>query len=418
MKKRVVVTGVGTVSCFGMDPEVFYQSLMEGKSGVRFIDSFDVSAYPTKFAAPIVNFDTEGYLDKKQSRRVDPFISYAIVAGKKALEYAGFSLNDLSSLDKAKCGVIVGSGMGGMKMFGECADIIHAKGYKRLTPFFIPYIITNMASGLLSMEIGFEGPNYSISTACATANNSIISAMNHIRRGEADLMICGGTEAAINDIGLSGFLACRALSEREGDPTKASRPWDKGREGFVMGEGAAVLVIESLEHAKKRGAKILAELAGGFCNADAYHLTDPRPDGSAVARCMDLAIKDADLEVSKINYVNAHATSTLVGDLCEVRAIKQVMGDHGKNVWINATKSMIGHCLGAAGGMEAVATVLSIRDSMIHPTLNLDDPEDELAGINVTRDKAQPLRITGALSNSFGFGGHNAILVFTPYNGN
>ena len=417
MKKRVVVTGLGTVSCFGMDPKKFYDSLLRGESGVRPIDSFDVSGYATRFAAAVSGFDTEGYLDKKQARRVDPFIAYAIVAGKKALEYAGLNLEDLSSLNKAKCGIVVGSGMGGMKLFAEGAEVIRNKGYKRLTPFFIPYIIANMASGLLSMEIDFQGPNYSISTACATANHCIIAAMNHIRSGQADLMICGGTEAPINEIGLSGFLACKALSENNDDPAGASRPWDKGRDGFVMGEGAGVLVLESLEHALARGATILAEVAGGFSNADAYHLTDPRPDGSVVAACMESAIKDAGLNVTDINYINAHATSTLVGDLCEVRAIKQVAGDHASNIWMNATKSMIGHCLGAAGGMEAVATVLQIQNSMLHPTRNLKNKEEELSGIQIVGEKSQALKITGDLSNSFGFGGHNASLVFVPYIG-
>ena len=417
MKKRVVVTGLGTVSCFGMDPKKFYESLLAGESGVRPIDTFDVSEYATRFAAAVSGFDTEGYLDKKQARRVDPFIAYGIVAGKKALEHAGFDLNDLSCLDKSRCGIIIGSGMGGMQLFADGAETIRTKGYKRLTPFFIPYIIANMASGLLSMEIDFQGPNYSISTACATANHSIIAAMNHIRHGEADLMICGGTEAPINTIGLSGFLACKALSERNDDPAKASRPWDKGRDGFVMGEGAGVLVLESLEHALKRGATILAELAGGFSNADAYHLTDPRPDGSVVASCIRGAIKDAGITISDINYVNAHATSTLVGDLCEIRAIKHVMGDHAKNVWMNATKSMIGHCLGAAGGMEAVATIYQMLHSTLHPTINLEEREEELVGLNIVGAKPQPLKITGALSNSFGFGGHNSTLVFTPYAG-
>lgn len=417
-KKRVVVTGLGVTSCFGMDVQIFFDSLLQGKSGIRPIESFDVSEFPTRFAGSVRDFDVEGYLDKKQARRIDPFIAYAIVAGKKALEDAGFSLSDLSMLNKSKCGVIVGSGMGGMQLFTNGARVIQEKGHRRLTPFFIPYIITNMASGLLSMELDFRGPNYSISTACATSNHSIYAALNHIRKGEADLIVCGGTEAPINDVGLSGFVACKALSERNEACEKASRPWDKGRDGFVMGEGAGILVLESLEHAEARGAKIYAELAGAFVNGDAYHLTDPRPDGVVVAECMAKAIEDAGIDRKMINYVNAHATSTSVGDLCEIRALKSVFGQHlSKNVWVNATKSLVGHALGAAGGLEAIATIKSIESGLLHPTLNLDNPEEEVESINIVTKEPKAMKITGALSNSFGFGGHNSSLVFVPFEG-
>ncbi|MCF7852079.1 MAG: beta-ketoacyl-ACP synthase II [Simkaniaceae bacterium] len=415
-KKRVVVTGLGCVSCFGMDVNHFFNSLLEGKSGVRAIDAFDVSEYPTRFAADVKDFDVGDYLDKKQARRVDPFISYAIVAGKRALEDAGFELHALDHLDKARCGVIVGSGMGGMKAFTDGVISIMEKGHKRLTPFFIPYIITNMASGMLSMEIDFRGPNYSISTACATANHSIGAAFHHIRSGEADLMLCGGSEAPINDVGLAGFTACKALSQRNDDCTAASRPWDKDRDGFVMGAGAGVLVLESLEHAQKRGAHIYAEIAGYGANADAFHLTDPRPDGSVVSECINITIRDAGVDPSIINYINAHATSTSVGDLCEIRAIRKTFGSHATNIWINGTKSLIGHCLGAAGGMEAIATIKSIENSKIHPTLNIQNPEEEIEDLKIVKDKAVDAHITGALSNSFGFGGHNASLLFLPFN--
>ncbi|MDN3505000.1 MAG: beta-ketoacyl-ACP synthase II [Rhabdochlamydiaceae bacterium] len=413
-KRRVVVTGLGTTSCYGTDIKKFYDSLIAGKSGIRMIESFDVEQYPTRFAGEVQDFEVGDYLDKKQARRVDPFIAYAVVAGKKALEDAGFKLDELDQLDRTRCGVLVGSGMGGMKFFTEGVNTIREKGFNRLTPFFIPYIITNMAGALLSMELEFQGPNYSISTACATANHSIASALKHIRDGEADLMVCGGTEAPINDVGLAGFVACKALSTRNDEPTKASRPWDKGRDGFVMGEGAGILVLESYEHAKARGATIYGELAGAHVNGDAYHLTDPRKDGEVVGRCIENALKDGGIDKSQINYINAHATSTSVGDLCEIRALKSVFGDHLSNVWINGTKSLTGHCLGAAGGIEAIATLMSMKYGKLHPTLNLEDQEEETMGLNIVKNEAKELEITGAVSNSFGFGGHNATLVFIP----
>lgn len=416
-RKRVVVTGMGAVSCFGTDVQLFHEALIQGQSGVKTIDAFDASDYPTRIAAQVAAYDPAHYMDRKQARRVDPFIAYAMIAGKKALEMAGFQLNQLSGIDTHRCGVVIGSGMGGMRYFEEGLDTIREKSYRRLTPFFIPYIITNMAGALLGIDLGFKGPNYSVSTACATANYSIMMAAKHIQNHEADLMICGGTEASINSPGLAGFVAIKALSERNDDPSKASRPWDRSRDGFVMGEGCGALVLESLEHALKRNAPILAELKGGAINTDAYHMTDPRPDGSGVEQCVRLALEEANLACEEINYINAHATSTPVGDLCEIRGLKKVFGDHASNIYINSTKSMIGHCLGAAGGLEAVATLMAMHTGILHPTINCLDPDEELHPFKISLDRPVHQKITGALSNSFGFGGHNSCLIFTPYTG-
>lgn len=412
-KRRVVVTGMGIVSCFGMDVEKFYDALLAGKSGIAPIDAFACDEYPTRIAGQVRDFDTGEYIDKKQARRIDPFIRYAMVAGKKALEHAGFALDDLSSLDKKRCGIIVGSGMGGMSVFFDGIDTILNKGYKRLTPFFVPYIITNMGGGMLAIDLGFMGPNYSISTACATASNSIYAAAAHIANGEADLMLCGGAEAPINHSGLAGFVACKALSARNDEPTKASRPWDRDRDGFVMGEGSGVLVLESYEHAKKRGATILAEYLGGGLSCDAHHITDPNPEG--VILCMENALKDAEIPKEKIDYINAHGTSTPVGDLSEVRAIKTYFGDHAKRLKMNSTKSMTGHCLGAAGGIEAIAVIQALRTGKLHPTINADNTEEEVAPIDIIPNTAKEVPIEVGMSNSLGFGGHNASLIFSAF---
>ncbi|NGX55450.1 MAG: 3-oxoacyl-[acyl-carrier-protein] synthase 2 [Chlamydiae bacterium] len=411
-KKRIVVTGMGIVSCFGSDVDLFYEALLAGKSGVQLITHFSCEDYPTRFAASIPEFDSGEYIDRKQARRIDPFIRYAIVAGKKSLELAQI---ENAALDKTRCGVIIGSGMGGMTTFAEGAVTLSQKGYRRITPFFVPYIITNMASALLAMELGFMGPNYSISTACATANNCIVAAANHIRYGQADLIVCGGAEAAVSPVGLAGFVANKALSERNDAPERASRPWDSDRDGFVMGEGAGVLVLESLEHALKRGAPIFAEYLGGAISCDAFHMTAPREDGQGVSLCIKNALKDAEIEKEQVNYINAHATSTPLGDMAEVEAIHKVFGEHAKNLSMNATKSMIGHCLGAAGGVEAIVVVKACQTGVLHPTINLENPEPGLGEIDVVANKSKNLEVQAALSNSFGFGGHNASLVFAPY---
>lgn len=414
-RKRVVVTGMGVVSCFGTDVDEFYNQLLAGKSGIVPIKEFPCQDYPTRFAGSVSDFDVGNYLDKKQARRVDPFIRYTVVAGKKALEHGKLTGEAFEKLDKSRAGVLIGSGMGGMNVFYEGAETLLTKGFNRMTPFFVPFIITNMGGALLAIDLGFMGPNYSISTACATSNYCIYSAAEHIMRGDADVMLCGGSESPINPIGLAGFVACKALSERNDDAQKASRPWDKERDGFVMGEGSGVLLLESLEHALERGAPILAEYLGGGISCDAYHMTSPRDDGLGVSLCIESALKQAGIEKEQINYINAHATSTPAGDLCEVRAIRKVFGPHIENIKMNATKSMTGHCLGAAGGIEAIAVVKAIETGMLHPTINLDKPEEELDGIDVVPNVAKPHKVVGALSNSFGFGGHNSSVILGPY---
>ena len=411
-KKRIVVTGTGVVSCFGNDVDAFYTNLLAGKSGITTITEFPCEDFTTRFAGVIKNFDPGDYLDKKQARRVDKFISYTMVAGKKALEAAHLDAAKREALNKERCGIIIGSGMGGMTVYADGIQTLLEKGARRVTPFFVPYILTNMGGGLLGIDLGFMGPNYSISTACATSNYSIIAAANHIRKGEADLILCGGVEAPILPIGLAGFCACRALSQRNDAPEKASRPWDQGRDGFVMGEGAGVLLLESLEHAKARGAPILAEYLGGGLSCDAYHMTDPRADGAGVALCIRNALEDAGVQVTDVNYINAHATSTPVGDLAEVNALKKIF-HQPERIVMNATKSMIGHALGAAGGLEAVAAIKAITDGRIHPTINLENPEPGL-GFHIPT-KEEHLDVKVAISNSFGFGGHNATIVLAPY---
>jgi 3-oxoacyl-[acyl-carrier-protein] synthase II len=417
VKKRIVVTGMGVVSCFGNDVDAFYEQLLAGKSGIVPIEGFPCADYPTRFAGVVKEFDVGDYMDKKQARRVDPFIRYTMVAGKKALESAKLNPEAMSLLDKKRCGIIIGSGMGGMSVFYDGVETLLTKSFKRLTPFFVPYIITNMGGALLAIDTGFMGPNYSISTACATSNSSIHAAAEQIQSGKADLMLCGGAEAPITPIGLAGFVAIGALSTKNDEPTKASRPWDQGRDGFVMGEGAGVLVLEELEHALKRGAPIYAEYLGGAVNCDAHHMTNPREDGEGVRHCIEDALIAAGVEKDEVNYINAHATSTPAGDLCEVEAIRKVFGSHTKNIKINATKSMIGHCLGAAGGLEAVATIKAILTGTLHPTINLDNPEAAMQEMNVVGAVAQKHEVQVALSNSFGFGGHNSTLVFAPYKG-
>lgn len=415
-KKRIVITGMGVVSCFGNDVDKFYDSLLEGKSGVGPIDRFDASSYPTNFGAQIRNFDNEGLIDKKNARRYDDCISYTFVASRKALQQAGLDKNQdgFNGLDKTRTGVLVGTGMGGLTVFQDNVASLIEKGHRKVSPFFIPYAITNMSGALVAIDYGFMGPNYSISTACATANYAFVAAANHIRNGEADVMLTGGTEAPIIPVGLGGFVACRALSTRCDEPERASRPWDSGRDGFVMGEGAGVMVFESLEHAQKRGANIIAEYLGGAVTTDAHHMTDPRPDGLGVSTCIKLALENAGVERERVNYINAHATSTLVGDIAELNAVKSVFSDV-KNIKINGTKSMIGHGLGAAAGLEGVATVKAVTTGWLHPTLNQDNLIDEVGELDTIPKEKKQHNVDVAISNSFGFGGHNSVVAFAPF---
>ncbi|KAL0827217.1 hypothetical protein Bca101_050894 [Brassica carinata] len=404
-KKRVVITGMGLVSVFGNDIDAYYEKLLSGESGISLIDRFDTSKFPTRFGGQICGFSSEGYIDGKNERRLDDCLKYCIVAGKKALESANlgamkFKVHVFShEIDKRRAGVLVGTGMGGLTVFSDGVQALIEKGHRRISPFFIPYAITNMGSALLAIDLGLMGPNYSISTACATSNYCFYAAANHIRRGEADMMIAGGTEAAIIPIGLGGFVACRALSQRNDDPQTASRPWDKQRDGFVMGEGAGVLVMERLEHAMKRGAPIVAEYLGGAVNCDAHHMTDPRADGLGVSSCIESCLEDAGVSPEEVNYINAHATSTLAGDLAEINAIK---------------KSMIGHCLGAAGGLEAIATMKAINTGWLHPSINQFNPEPAVDFDTVANEKKQH-EVNVAISNSFGFGGHNSVVAFSAF---
>lgn len=411
-RTRIVVTGLGVVSCHGNDVNEFYRQLLEGRSGISTITGFSTDDLATKFAGEIRDFDPGEYMDKKQARRVDKCIAYTMVAGKKALESAQLDDETLKNANLEKFGAVIGSGMGGMGVFVDGVQAMSNQGPKRVTPFFIPYILTNMGGALFAMDKGFMGPNYSISTACATGNHSIIAAANHIKLGDADVMLCGGVEAAILPMGIAGFNACKALSKRNEAPEKASRPWDKGRDGFVMGEGAGVLVLERLEHALARGAHIIAEYMGHGISCDAHHMTEPRPDGKGIAKCMFSALEDAGLKPEDIDYINAHATSTPAGDMVEVNALKQVVPNPEKVV-MNATKSMIGHGLGAAAGIEAVVTAMAIQEGKVHPTINLENPEPDLGFQTPT--EALEMDVQVAVSNSFGFGGHNGTIILGKY---
>lgn len=412
-KKRIVITGMGLVSVFGSDIDNFYSKLLEGESGITQIDRFDASNYSVRFAGQIRDFSSKGYIDGKNDRRLDDCWRYCLVAGRRALEDANLGSQVLDKMDKTRIGVLVGTGMGGLTAFSNGVEALVQKGYKKISPFFIPYSITNMGSALLAIDTGLMGPNYSISTACATANYCFYAAANHIRRGEADIMVAGGTEAAIMPTGIGGFIACRALSQRNDAPNKASRPWDKDRDGFVMGEGSGVLIMESLDHAMKRGANIIAEYMGGAVTCDAHHMTDPRSDGLGVSSCIIQSLEDAGVSPEEVNYVNAHATSTLAGDLAEVNAIKKVFKDTSE-IKMNGTKSMIGHGLGAAGGLEAIATIKAITTGWLHPTINQDNLEPSVT-IDTVPNVMKQHEVNVAISNSFGFGGHNSVVVFAPF---
>ncbi|KAE9604651.1 putative beta-ketoacyl-[acyl-carrier-protein] synthase II [Lupinus albus] len=412
-ERRVVVTGLGVVTSLGHDPDVFYSNLLDGVSGISEIDTFDCSEFPTRIAGEIKSFSTDGWVAPKFSRRMDKFMLYLLTAGKKALANGGITQDVMDELNKQKCGVLIGSAMGGMQVFNDSIEALRIS-YKKVNPFCVPFTTTNMGSAILAMDLGWMGPNYSISTACATSNFCILNAANHIIRGEADMMLCGGSDATIIPIGLGGFVACRALSQRNSDPTKASRPWDINRDGFVMGEGAGVLVLEELEHAKKRGATIYAEFLGGSFTSDAHHVTEPHPDGAGVILCIEKALAQSGVSREDVNYINAHATSTPTGDLKEYQALIHCFGQN-PGLRVNSTKSMIGHLLGAAGGVEAVATVQAIRTGWVHPNINLENPDEGVDASMLVGPKKERLDIKAALSNSFGFGGHNSSIIFAPY---
>ncbi|CAA7043306.1 unnamed protein product [Microthlaspi erraticum] len=412
-QRRVVVTGMGVETSLGHDPDTFYENLLQGNSGISQIENFDCSEFPTRIAGEIKSFSTEGWVAPKLSKRMDKFMLYLLTAGKKALADGGVTEEVMEEFDKARCGVLIGSSMGGMKVFHDAIEALKIS-YKKMNPFCVPFATTNMGSAMLAMDLGWMGPNYSIAAACATSNFCILNSANHIIKGEADVMLCGGSDSVIIPIGLGGFVACRALSQRNNDPTRASRPWDTNRDGFVMGEGAGVLLLEELEHAKKRGATIYAEFLGGSFTCDAYHMTEPHPDGAGVKLCIERALAHAGVSKEQVNYVNAHATSTPAGDLKEYLALANCFGQNPE-IRINSTKSMIGHLLGAAGAVEAVATVQAIRTGWIHPNINLENPDNGVDTKLLVGPKKERLNITAALSNSFGFGGHNSSIIFAPY---
>lgn len=409
--RRVVVTGVGVVSPVGIGVDSFWMDLLNGTSGVRRITRFDPSRHECQIAAEVKNFDPLLWVEKKEVRKMDLFAQYGIAAALMAVEHAHLKVSDTN---RDRVGVLVGTGMGGIPMLVEQHDILLEKGPDRVSPFFIPGIITNMASGRISMLLGAKGPNSCVSTACATGNHAIGDSFRIIQRGEADIMLAGGSEAVIAPLCVAGFSACKALSMRNGEPERASRPFDKERDGFVMGEGAAVLILEALEHALDRGATIWGEVIGYGMSGDAYHVTAPAPEGEGAVQSMQRALQDAGVRPDEVNYINAHGTSTPYNDANETLAIKRVFGDHAYRIAVSSIKSMIGHTLGAAGAIEGVATILSVKHGIVPPTINYEyrDPECDL---DYVPNKARELPIKVALNNSFGFGGTNATTVFRRY---
>ncbi|EXG83171.1 beta-ketoacyl-ACP synthase II [Saccharibacillus sacchari] len=407
---RVVVTGMGVVTSLGKDVETFWNSLLAGKSGISKIESFDVSEYPTQIAAEIHDFNPEDYVERKEARKMDRYVQFAYAASTQALQDSGLKIGD--SIEAERIGVIVGSGIGGLGTWEDQFTILMQKGPKRVSPFFIPMMIANMGSGDVSIKLGAKGPNTSVVTACATGTHSIGDSFKLIARGDADAMICGGAEATIRPTGLAGFCAMRAMSTRNDDPTQASRPFDKDRDGFVMGEGAGVFVLESLEHAQARGAHIYAEVVGYGLSADAHHMTDPDPDGAA--RCMTMALKSASLQPEDLDYINAHGTSTPAGDKSETTAVKKALGEHASKVAVSSTKSMTGHLLGAAGGVEAVICALSLEHQIMAPTINIDN-QDEACDLDYVPNVARKANLNVVMSNSFGFGGHNASVILKKF---
>ncbi|MBE2254670.1 MAG: beta-ketoacyl-ACP synthase II [Ignavibacteria bacterium] len=413
MRKRVVVTGIGVVSPIGLSVDEFWTNLINGVSGVDFITYFDTTNFATKFAAELKKFDPVNFMDKKLSQRVDPFTQYALAASKMAMADSGLNLE---KIDRDRAGVVYGSGIGGMWTYDKQQNNLFARGGvpDRISPFFIPMLIADIAAGRISMEYGLKGPNYATISACTTSAHSIIDSVMIMQRGDADIMVTGGSEAVICPMGVGGFNAMKALSTRNDDPKKASRPFDKTRDGFVMGEGGATLVLETMEHALNRGAKIYAEITGIGMTADAHHITEPAPGGSGVAKAMQIAIKDSGITPNDIDVINAHGTSTYYNDKNETEAIKTVFGERAYDIPVHSVKSMIGHLLGAAGAIEAIAALLTIRDGIIPPTINYQekDPECDLFYVPNTNIKKE---VKTVISDNSGFGGHNTAIVFKKF---
>jgi|TARA_Y100001949_G_scaffold165585_1_gene161468 3-oxoacyl-[acyl-carrier-protein] synthase II len=411
MTDRVVVTGIGLVTPIGLDRKSTWDSLIEGKSGIDYISLFDAEGYESRIAGEVNEFDATAALGRKEAKRLDRFAQFACVAALEALEHANLNME---KEDADRVGVLIGSGVGGIITITDQHKILLQKGPKRVSPFLIPMMLGDMASGQVSMMIGAKGPNFSTVSACATGADSIGEALEMIRRGRADVVIAGGTEAAVCEIGVAGFNSCMALSTRNEDPQGASRPFDSGRDGFVLGEGAGLIVLESLKHAEQRGANILAELSGYGASSDAHHVTQPHPEGEGAARAMKWAIEDAGIAPDKVDYINAHGTSTPLNDKYETIAMKRMYGDHAYKLAISSTKSMTGHLLGAAGGIEAAFTVLAIKDGVVPPTININDPDPD-CDLNYVPNNAIKQTVNVAMSNSLGFGGHNASLVFKRF---
>ena len=412
-RRRIVVTGLGCVTPIGHDPESFWASLRQGRSGVGRITHFDVSAYPTQIAAEVKDFDPTKVLGSKEARHSDRFVQMAVTAAKQAFAHAQL---DMTQEDPARIGAWVGSGMGGLATIEEGYRQLQERGPTRISPFFIPMIICNMAPGQISIALGVKGPNACPVSACASAGHALGDAYRIIQRGEADVMVAGGSECAVTPLGLAGFCALKALSTRNDDPPRASRPFDKDRDGFVMGEGSGIVILEELEHAQRRGAKILAEMIGYGMSGDAYHMTAPDPEGRGAAECITRSLKDAGLTPKDISYINAHGTSTPLNDKIETLAIKKVFGERAYQVPISSTKSMTGHLLGAGGAIEFIACVMTIRDQVIHPTINYTakDPDCDL---DYVPNQARKATVKVVLSNSLGFGGHNVSIVLRTYEG-
>ena len=412
--KRVVVTGLGALTPLGKTVAEYWQGLENGVSGCDFIKQFDCSKFKTRFACEVKDFDPTAYLDRKEARKIDRYCQFALIASDEAVKDAGISKENV---DPDRVGVIFASGIGGLITFQEeVTNYALGDGTPRFNPFFIPKMILDIAAGQISMRHGFRGPNFAVVSACASSTNAIIDAFDNIRLGKADIIITGGSEAVVSAAGLGGFNAMKALSERNDSPATASRPFDKDRDGFVMGEGSGVLVLESLEHALARGAKIYCEVAGGGATADAHHITAPHPEGLGAKNVMNAALKDAGMQAGDIDYINVHGTSTPLGDIAETKAILSVFGDYAYDLNISSTKSMTGHCLGAAGALEALACIMAVTKDVVPPTINhfTDDPELDTK-LNFTFNKAQHRTVNAALSNTFGFGGHNASIIVKKY---
>ena len=414
--KRVVVTGLGALTPLGNSVPEYWNALLAGTSGANLITRFDASKFKTRFACELKGFNIEDHIERKEARKMDPYTHYAMVVAKQAVEDSGI---DFEKVNKDRVGVIWGSGIGGLYTFQqECFNFAHGDGTPRFNPFFIPKMIADIASGFISIQYGFRGPNYTTVSACASSNNAIIDSYNYIRLGKADIFVTGGSEAAITEAGVGGFNALKALSENNENFSTASRPFDQTRDGFVLGEGGGCLILESLDHALARGANIYAEVIGGGMSADAYHITAPHPEGLGALNVMRAALEDAEIKPEDIDYINVHGTSTPLGDVQEAKAIQHVFGEHAYQLNISSTKSMTGHLLGAAGAVEAIATIMAVKNNIVPPTINFATPDPELdPKLNFTFNKAQAREVRVAMSNTFGFGGHNTSAVFKKWEG-